>query len=215
MVVRMWMTGAPVTVGRDAALTEAAALMSRRRLRHLPVVDGGRLVGIVSAHDVARAFPPDVNPFSVAVTDAPIDTTVGDVMTTSVLAVTPDTTIEEAARLLVERRIGALPVVAGGRLVGLLSETDVLGALREVLGSGEPGVRVTFDATEHGDVIADAIALGRRHALSLVSALTFHHEGKRLAVVRLRGAGVEAFVDDVWASGHRVVSVVRAGALAG
>ena len=78
VLVGMWMTRDPVTAAPDIRLTEAALLMMRRRVRHLPVTRDGRLVGIISRHDVARAYPTDVNPFS-AVADAPhIDGVVAD-----------------------------------------------------------------------------------------------------------------------------------------
>jgi acetoin utilization protein AcuB len=214
MLVGMWMTPAPLTVTPETALSEAAVLMARRRLRHLPVTRGTRLVGIVSAHDVARAYPPDLNPFSAVAQDRCIARPVGHVMTTTLRTVSPGTAIEEAAGLFVAHKIGALPVVVGRELVGVLSEVDVVRAFREMLGAGEAGVHVTFDVTAHDDAIGAALALARPHRLVVDSVSTMHHEARCLAVVRLSGAAVDAFVDDLWRTGHRVLAVVRTAAAA-
>lgn len=212
MLVRMWMTRGPVTVTPETLISDAAVAMARHRVRHLPVVyafgDQSRLAGIVSSHDLARAYPPGVNPFSVSVFERPIQRPVSEVMTEGVYTVVPTTPIDEAARLLLEHRVGTLPVVASGRLVGIFSRTDVLRALVEVLGGREAGVRITLDTPEDEDVVDPILAASRRHGLTLRSVLTLHHENRRLAVVRLQGKETEAFLDEMWRSRHRVESVV-------
>jgi acetoin utilization protein AcuB len=212
MLVSMWMTRHPLTVAPETPLSEAAVLMSRRHLRHLPVVRGTVLVGIVSARDIARAYPPDLNPFSAVALDRPVNEPVGSVMTTQMHTVAPHTSIEEAARLFLVHKIGALPVVSEQELVGVLSDLDVLRAFREVVGGDEPGVRVTFDVSEGDDALEAAMALARRHRLSMQSISTMHHAGRRLAVARLCGGAADAFVDDLWRTGHRVLTVLRDGA---
>jgi acetoin utilization protein AcuB len=130
MSVRDRMTRKVATIRPEATLRAAAALMRDRKVRHLPVVDDmGRLVGIVTDRDLRQAlFAPGV---LAERTDLPaiLDAlTVGDVMIRGVVSVRAVTTIREAARVMHERRLGALPVVEGGRLVGILTETDVLRA---------------------------------------------------------------------------------------
>ena len=142
MSVRDRMSRHVATVRPEASLSAAAVLMRERRVRHLPVVDGvGRLVGILTARDLRQAlFAPAV---LAGHTDLPalLDTlTVGDVMTRGVVSVRAVTPIRDAARVMYERRCGALPVVEGGRLVGILTETDVLRAFQELLGDAMPAV---------------------------------------------------------------------------
>ena len=145
MSVRDWMSRQVTTVRPETKLDAAAALMRDRNVRHLPVVDGvGRLVGIVTARDLRQAL------FAPAVlaerTDLPAvlgTLTVGDVMTRGVVSVRAVTTIREAARVMHERRLGALPVVEGGRLVGILTETDVLRAFQELLGDAMPAAVIS------------------------------------------------------------------------
>jgi acetoin utilization protein AcuB len=140
MSVRDRMTRKVATIRPEATLRAAAALMRDRKVRHLPVVDDmGRLVGIVTDRDLRQAlFAPGV---LAERTDLPaiLDAlTVGDVMIRGVVSVRAVTTIREAARVMHERRLGALPVVEGGRLVGILTETDVLRAFQELLGDAMP-----------------------------------------------------------------------------
>lgn len=132
--VKTLMSASPVAVEADASALEALELMVDRGIRHLPVIDAERrVVGIVSVDDLRAALP-----FGVSLS-APPDSAqrasarewrVGDVMTYEPETVHADTTLGEAAERMAERRIGCLPVVdQGGRLAGILSETDVLHAL--------------------------------------------------------------------------------------
>jgi acetoin utilization protein AcuB len=207
MHAALWMTSDPLTIEPTASVAAAAIAMSRRGIRRLPVVDGGRLVGIVTNLDVARTLPPDVNPFSAVVRARPGDPVVGQVMSRRLITVAPSTPIDEVASLLAEHKIGALPVVAADKLVGILTESDVFRAFLEIVGLRQPSVRVTFDLLESEDALASVTALADRHDLRVLSVLGMDHDGRRLAVVRLTGAGIRGFLDAVWGSGHRVLSV--------
>src|SRR2546427_8875606 len=144
MLVGMWMTSGPVTVTPATSIADAALTMSRRRIRRLLVTEpsphGQILRGIVSLHDLARAFPPDVNPLSLAATSGPTTPgsgrRVGEIMARNVRTVTPETPIEDAARVLLEHKIGAVPVVRSGVLVGIITESDIFKAFLEVIDAG-------------------------------------------------------------------------------
>jgi CBS domain-containing protein len=117
------MTRTVVTIRCDATATTAWALMKVRHFRHLPVVDDrGRLVGIVSDRDLARV------PFTAtgAGQAVPTGMPVERIMTTAVITVRPDDDVAEAARLMWEHKVGALPVVENGRLIGILTEIDLM-----------------------------------------------------------------------------------------
>jgi acetoin utilization protein AcuB len=135
--VRDWMSRRVTTIRPDTRLGEAARLMRARKIRHLPVVDGaGRLVGIVTARDLRQAL------FAPAVQDQPDNLrgvldglAVRDIMTRGVLSVRAATPVREAARLMHERKLGALPVIERDHIVGILTETDVLEAFQRLLGA--------------------------------------------------------------------------------
>jgi acetoin utilization protein AcuB len=132
------MTRTVTTVHSDGLVSGAVELMRSRRIRHLPVVDrGGRLVGIVTDRDLRQVvFDPTVQARLARATDALRGLTVRDVMTWGAVSVTPATTVRDAAQLLHERKIGALPVVESDRVVGILTERDVLATFREMLDEG-------------------------------------------------------------------------------
>jgi CBS domain-containing protein len=137
------MKARPVVVRADAPIAVAADLLRAHHVRHLPAVDAaGRLVGIVTDRDLRQVVFDPVVQEALGDTAAALSAlTVRDVMTWGVLSVRPDTDLRSAARLMRERRIGALPVVDDGRVVGILSETDVLAALEQMLGERLTTVR--------------------------------------------------------------------------
>jgi acetoin utilization protein AcuB len=136
--VRDCMTQPVATVHSDALARGAAELMRARRIRHLPVVDrGGRLVGIVTDRDLRQViFDPAIRDRAGQVADVLAAITVRDVMTWAVVTVRPGTEIRDAARVMYEQKIGALPVVEGEKVVGILSEADVLKVFQKVLEQG-------------------------------------------------------------------------------
>jgi CBS domain-containing protein len=119
-----------VTIDTAASCHDAVALMARARIRHLPVVDvGGALVGVVTDRDLRHhLFLPGVFEVigTVPIEDLLKTVSVKDVMSTPVISVRAGDNLEEAARLMLEDKVGSLPVVDDGRVVGVLTETDML-----------------------------------------------------------------------------------------
>lgn len=141
MRIREWMTPSPITVGPTTPVTGLPQMMSLRRLRHLPVVEGERLVGIITDRDLRTVLPSPATSFSAGEIHFLLDRlTVDQVMTRRVLTVAPEEPLAEAVRQMLEHKIGALPVVEHGRLVGIITEIDVLRAFASVLGL--PGAAV-------------------------------------------------------------------------
>lgn len=125
-LVRDLMSSPVVVIDPDATLAEAEALMEERQVRRLPVVDAeGRLVGIVSRGDVREGLSAlaTTNPYAPETREQWL--TVADVMTTNVITVTPDTPLWRVADLMLEHKIGGLPVVEGGDVVGMITESDI------------------------------------------------------------------------------------------
>ena len=136
--VKDCMTQPVVTIRADTPVRVAADLMRTRKLRHLPVVDRGRRpIGIVTDRDLRQViFDPAIQERLGTERDAVKTLTVRDVMTWGVVTVERNTDIREAGRIMHERKIGALPVVGGEKVVGMLTESDVVKAFVGVLGAG-------------------------------------------------------------------------------
>lgn len=203
------MTRDPITLGPDDTVGAAAETMARRNIRRVPVVEHGQVVGIVAKSDVLNACPPDFNPFSAeAVSTQPLTARLRDIMSPKPLVIRPDAPIEAAAQLMVDHKIGGLPVVSD-RLIGILTESDLFRALTMALGGGGPGLRITFDVSLDEDPVRVAMDLACKHHLRLASVSTHDQDGHRAAVVRLLGAEPAGLVDELWKTGHRVLSVLR------
>lgn len=138
MQVKERMRTSLLTVGPTDSVRTAWGLLREHRIRHLPVVEQGRLVGIITDRDIRLVFPSGTagqggqDPH-----DALGKISVGDIMTKRVVTVTPETSVADATRLLLKHRIGGLPVVRGDHLVGIITKTDILAAFLEMV-EGRP-----------------------------------------------------------------------------
>lgn len=148
MLVRERMTAQLITVSPHTSVPEALRLMRGKRIRRLPVLDGhGRLVGIVSDKDLLHAQPSAATTLSVwEIPELLARITVEQVMARDVITIADDTPLEEAARIMADRRIGGLPVMSGDTLAGIITETDLFKALLEMAGGRRKGVRITVRA---------------------------------------------------------------------
>jgi acetoin utilization protein AcuB len=127
------MSAEPVTITPDESVHAARALMQQRQIRHLPVLENNRLVGIVSDRDIQRVLPSPATSLAVWEVHHLLDElTVGEVMTRFVVTVAPHLPVTMAIHRLLRHRIGALPVVAGRQIVGILTRSDVLRAFLRV-----------------------------------------------------------------------------------
>jgi CBS domain-containing protein len=132
------MTGPLVTLGHDATVAEAWRIMQAHRVRHLPVLDADRrLIGMLTDHDVRLVILErclEEEPATAARTLARLRA--NEIMTWAVITVGSDADVRDAARLMHERRLGALPVTDQGRVVGMLTATDVIRAMVRIPGAG-------------------------------------------------------------------------------
>ena len=158
MFVRDRMSSPAVTVTASASFPDALKLMRERRFRRLPVVDKkGRLVGIVSERDLLYASPSSATSLSIwEVHYLLANLHIKTIMTKKVITPTPDTPVEDAARLMVTHKIGGLPVVDGRReVVGVITETDIFQTFVEMFASDHPGVRLTLKVPERKGVLLE------------------------------------------------------------
>jgi len=130
------MTRALVTIGHDATVVDAWTLMRTRQVRHLPVLDAERrLIGILTDHDLRQVILERAVGEEPARSAPPLaGLRVNEIMTWGVVMVRPDADVRDAARIMQERKLGALPVAEGGRVVGMLTATDVIEGLAAVPG---------------------------------------------------------------------------------
>jgi acetoin utilization protein AcuB len=124
-LVRNWMTPNPITISPSTTLPQAQQIMMEKKIRRLPVIWNNHLVGILTLGDIREAKPSDASSLSVYELNYLLDQlTVKAIMTSDPVTVHPDSTIARAAQLMLDNKIGGLPVVEDGKLVGIITEMD-------------------------------------------------------------------------------------------
>ena len=132
MRVRELMTGGPITIGPDTPVFEARQIMLKERIRHLLVLEHDRLVGIITDRDIRLNLPSKATSLSIwEVNYLLARLRVSEVMSRTVITIGPDREAADAARLMLGHRIGGLPVVDNGLVIGIVTETDIVRAFAE------------------------------------------------------------------------------------
>jgi acetoin utilization protein AcuB len=149
MLVGERMSKPVITISPDMPIAEAMNMMKVEKVRRFPVVKEGKLLGVVSDKDLLNASPSPVSTLSIWEMNYLLNKiTVSEVMVKNVLSVTEDTPIEQAARIMADNKIGGLPVMRDGGVVGMITETDLFKMFLELLGAREMGIRVTVLVVE-------------------------------------------------------------------
>jgi acetoin utilization protein AcuB len=176
------------TVTPETTLPEALRLTGQRGIRHLLVLDGDRLVGILSDRDLKRAMASSATSLATQELNYLLERLrVREFMTKSVITIAPMFPIEDAARLMVLEKIGALPVTEGERLVGLVTETDVLRLFVRALGAGEPSSRLDVSLGSRPHAVAEVVQTVEAAGAEISSLVTLTGgTGLREAVIRVR-----------------------------
>jgi acetoin utilization protein AcuB len=203
----------PITVGPQDSFRHAMNLIRQRGIRHLPVVEGGRLVGIVTDRDVRQASPSAATSLEVHELHYLLEKIkIRDIMTSEVVTAMPEMPIEAAARLMLTHRIGSLPVLRGMALVGIITETDILSAFVEVMGIQAEQTRLELVLEERAGAFLDACRIVQDQGGDIVSVVTAtaSHRGepKKVMLFRLEGVALDPLVKRLEASGHTVLSAI-------
>ncbi len=178
MLVKERMSSRPILCAPDTPVSEALNTMKKERIRRMPVVDKhGHLVGIVSDKDLLEASPSPATSLSVwEITYLLSKLKISDVMTKDVITVHEDTPLEETARIMVDNKIGGLPVVDDANaVIGIITETDIFKSFIEAFGARKKGVRITTIVTD------------RKGQLAKISGAIAEAGGNIVALVELPG----------------------------
>lgn len=197
MLVKERMSHPVISIKPDVPILEALKLMQRERIRRMPVIQDGKMLGIISDKDLIHAAPSDATSLSVWEINYLVSRIhVKDVMTTNVLSVTEDTPIEEAARIMADNKIGGLPVMSddarpgGGGVVGLITETDLFKILLELMGAREKGVRVTVVVPDRPGELSELTQAIARAGGSFVALGQFCGEDTTNRIVTFKVTGI-------------------------
>jgi acetoin utilization protein AcuB len=197
MFVRDYMTPNPITVEPDISYPEAMGILRRKKVRRLPVVEQGRLVGIVVEEDLLSNQPSPATTLSIHEMYALLERLrVRQIMSRPVITVEGVCPVEEAARVMVENKIGCLPVMDGEKLVGIITETDIFKTLVEVLGGQEIGMRLTLRLPDRVGELAKVTAQIAQAGGNIIAVTTSRllEDAQREVTVKESGADQEALM---------------------
>lgn len=198
MLVRERMTHNPVTIRDDTSLFDALKIMRESKVRRLPVLDKkGKLVGIVSEKDLLYASPSPATSLSVWEVNYLVSKiSVSELMTRKVITTCEDCPIEEAARIMVDNKIGGLPVVRGDQLVGIITETDLFKIFLELLGAREQGIRFTLLVPEKPGMLAAMTQRVAQMGGNIVALGTFLGDDPSNRLITMKVRDVDK--DELW-----------------
>ncbi|WP_028574474.1 CBS and ACT domain-containing protein [Desulfonatronovibrio hydrogenovorans] len=181
MLVRDWMSRDVTTVTKDTSMLKASKIFKDNDFRRLPVVDeSGRLVGIVTDRDIKDASPSkattlDVHELYYLLSEIKIK----DIMTSSPFTVGIDDSLEKAAIRMLEKKVEGLPVVDEGRVVGIITETDIFKALVNITGAFQGGIKVGLKLSSEPGTLKPILDLLRSHQARVISILTSHDQAEK------------------------------------
>ena len=207
MLVRSRMTSHVLTVSPTTTIVDALTLARAERIRHLPVVDQERLVGIVTERDLRTAVPPAWTDERDEYKQSVSTRRVREVMTSAVITASPTTPVEEASKLMYENRIGCLPVIDGNTVVGIITETDLLRALVELFGANHPSARVEIRLPNHAGELARVVrVIGIEYKVNICGLVVPPAESAEFntAIVQLQTADPLPIIEALRKLGYQV-----------
>ena len=215
MFVKDIMTMNVVTIPSNTSVSDAKRIMEAHRIRRLPIVDRGKLVGMVTEHRLEAYTPSKATTLSVWEIGYLLgNTPVKDIMEKNVVTVTPDMTVEEVLALAQEKEVGALPVLEDGRVVGIVTTNDFFYKIANpVLGIGMPGTRIEVIGRGDDKVIENVVSLANREGIRIITIhvlnLPESPQEKKDIVIHLDIEDTTKIVEELKTKGYEVILRTR------
>jgi len=208
MRIRDIMTKNPITADSETLVLDAQKIMKENNIRRLPIVEKGKLLGIVTQHDLLEASPSPATSLSIHELNYLLaKMKVKEVMKKNPVTLTSDMPFEEALKIGQEKKIGSFPVVDKGKLVGIATESDIVRFLTRSLGLREEGSRITIEGL--GGKLSDLeriISIVNQHGTIILSMISLPRPEKKdwMIVLRLKTSDPDPIVKDFKKAGFNV-----------
>ncbi|MBA4392228.1 MAG: signal transduction protein [Desulfobacca sp.] len=196
MLVKNWMVKKVVSIPRNCHIVEALSLMKKYSIRHLPVVEEKNLLGMITESDLRQVMIPSL------MEEMRLD----QVMIKNPVTIGPDESLEEAARLIYRYKIGGLPVVDKGKLVGILTTPDILAAFIQIMGVLEASSRLEINLAARPKAFEEASGIIQKKGGEIISVGMLGKGSKKTHLFRLKRVPLEPIILAMEKKGHRVVS---------
>ncbi|WP_051553770.1 CBS domain-containing protein [Desulfobulbus elongatus] len=207
MFVKLWMTSNVLTVTSDQPIVEVERIMRENRIRRVPVVDDGKVVGIISKEDLFRAMPsifdPSVSPENL---EHASRIEAGAIMTRSPVTVDPSTPLEQAALLMRTHKFGSLLVMQDEQLVGIITETNIFDAFLEVLGARKQGARIEIKIDRKPASFYAMLQVFKKCEMTVLGITVFsdYSEEHQLVTLKVQGDNMDRLIDNLWDAGLQI-----------
>ena len=199
MIIERRMTKNPVTINPEASVVEASELMKKEKVHRLPVLDRDKnLIGVISEKDILFATPSPASSLSIHEMAYLLSKlTVRKLMTKNPVTINRTTTVEEAARLMVDQDLSCLPVVEDGKLVGIVSKSDMFKILLELFGARHFGIRLSFLVDDKPGTIAAVSCVISDAGYDIISFGTFMgtDPSNAICTIKVQGCTREALLE--------------------
>lgn len=210
MSVQDFMTKNVIAVKPETPIFDAVDLMKKNDIHRLPVLKHEKLVGLITEGIIAEAMPSKATSLSVYEANYLLNkTTVGDVMEKKVLTIAPDDLLEDAIYKMRQHNVGVLPVLAGEKLVGMITNNDIFDAFLKITGYNEGGARITLQITEdHQGILAKITQLLADHEISILTVVVNRMELATIIEIQVSSRNTEMLRQLLTAEGFVVKAVV-------
>ena len=207
MFVKNKMTANPITISPDQTIPDAHEIMTKNNIRRLPVVKDGKLVGVVSNLDITRATPSMATSLSInELTYILAKTKISKVMTKNPITISSNALLEEAAILMRDNSVSFLPVVENGKLVGIITESDIFDSFIELLGFREKGTRLTIEVDDAPGIMSHLAGIFAIHGANITNVAVYHGTGGKSAiVVGINSYDTEEIEKEIEAHGYKII----------
>lgn len=214
MFVEQRMTANPITITSMATIADASEIMRANKFRRLPVVDGGKLVGVVTDRDLRAVAPSPATTLSIFELNYLLaKMKIKDIMKKKVITIQADATVEEAALLLYSHRIGGLVVVDQyGGVTGVITETDIFKCFVDVMGLIEGKTRLTIDVPDKIGILHEISKVFLEMNINISSMVSYSlDDGKKEMVIRADVEDVTALTERLAGLGYSVGHIAKIG----
>ncbi len=215
MFTKLWMQLDVIQVGADTTIGEAKEILTHRKFRHLPVTDGDTLLGIITSTDLSKAMPSPVDS-EISPEDHIIagQVKVSAFMSSNPVTVSPMTPLEEVANLLQKYKIGAIPVVEEGSLIGIITETDLFRAFRAIMDGAVDDVRIEMLIDKKQSAFYKVIDCCKQYEVTINSISLYgdYSSEQQLMTIRINGKQSAELVDAIWDLGVTINQITQLAA---
>jgi acetoin utilization protein AcuB len=211
MFVKNKMTTNPFTVSPDQTIPDAHEIMMQHNVKRLPVLKNGKLVGIVSREDIMSASPSKATTFSMGeITYLLSKTKISQIMNKNLITISPGALLEEAALLMRDNGVGFLPVVENGKLVGIITESDIFDSFIELLGFREPGTRLTIECDDEPGIMSNLTSIIGNHGANITHVAVYRGtHGKSDVVIGINSFNTGEMEKSIEAQGFKILYKIQ------